>query len=548
MNPARRASRQRITLEIPLTSLMSPTAAAAPRSSGSAPWEADLGLADLVAALAPNGRYTAYVRQTLTALTTDPATIGWRQAVLADFLANPPLVEQATALLPRLAALQQGNALLGKRQRPLLLEVADHLAELDSFVQVAETLHAALTSARLDSPALTRLCADLAALTANPDFQSLRHDLPGLRAPLERIRSLTIGINLDLELRPISTLLLAINDHKLAEPQSWLSRAIGGSRDDQDETGIAPLHPMPEDPTQRPLYPLYQDLDKLLTQVAQPVSKALTRYARGGSASFAHLEFELAFFTSAARLAVSLRSRGLPICQPEIAPPDDRLIQIDGLLNPALAIRPAEQPVPSAVDFGPDGRIAVLTGPNSGGKTTYLRAVGLSLVMAQAGLFITAARARLSPVDAILTHFPALETRQQGRLAEEALRLRDIFQRATRRSLVLLNETFSSTASGEAVYLAYDILGALRALGLRAIFATHLVELADHLPDIEAAVESDSRLFSLVAGVHLDESGQAIPTYRVERGLPLGRSYARDIAQRHGITLDQLLASRPPPP
>lgn len=547
MNPSRRA-RQRVTLEIPLTSLMSPNASVSPSKPISAPWEADLGIADLVAALAPNGRYTAYVRHTLTALTTDPAIIAWRQAVLADFLANPILVDQAAALLPRLAALQQGSALLGKRQRPLLLEVADHLAELDSFVQVAETLHTALTSARLQSPALTRLRDDLAALIANPDFQSLRDDLPGLRAPLERIRSLTIGINLDLELRPISALLLSINDHKLVEPQSWLVRAIGGSRDSQDETGIAPLHPMPEDPTQRPLYPLYQDLDKLLTQVAQPVSKALTRCARGGSASFAHLEFELAFFTSAARLAVSLRARGLPICQPEITPSDDRLIQIDDLYNLALALQPAARPVPSAVDFGPSGRIAVLTGPNSGGKTTYLRAVGLALVMAQAGLFITAARARLSPVDSILTHFPALETGQQGRLAEEAQRLRDIFQRATRRSLVLLNETFSSTASGEAVYLAYDILCALRAVGLRAIFATHLVELAEHLPAIESAVESDSHLFSLVAGVHLDSSGQAIPTYRVERGLPLGRSYARDIAQRHGITLDQLLASRSDPP
>src|SRR5689334_1049854 len=147
------AKRQRAQLDIPLTSLMWPDGNA-PHMPGGASWETDLGLSDIVKVLALNARYTPYVRQILCALTSDAAIIRWRQAVLADFLANPPLVEAAIGLLKRLSSLQSGSPLLGKRQRNLLLETADHLAELDSFVQVVEDLNSALSSARLQSDAL----------------------------------------------------------------------------------------------------------------------------------------------------------------------------------------------------------------------------------------------------------------------------------------------------------------------------------------------------------------------------------------------------------
>lgn len=537
-----REPRPRTPIDLPITSLMWPDGIA-PKLVSNATWDNDLGLTELVNGLALSGRYATYVRQILATLTTDPMTIRWRQAVLSDFARNPALATQAQTLLPRLAALQQGTAMLGKRQRNLLLDTADHLAELEAYVQVVGELYEALAGASLESEALLKLRENLSTLMNEPNFQSLRAELPDLRAPLERISSLTVGINLDAELKPISAVLMAINDKAINEKRSWLERVIGMRQDQVDETGIAPLHRVPEDPNMRPLSPLFQDLDRLLTQIAQPVAKALTKYARTSSGSLAHLEFELAFFTGTARLIEKLRGQGVTFCQPEIAPVEKRVIEIDALVNIALALR-GESPVSSPVEFGANGRIAVLTGPNSGGKTTYLRSVGLAQVMFQAGLLIPARSARFSPVDAILTHFPSLETRQQGRLAEESLRLREIFQRTTAHSLVLLNETFSSTNSAEAVYLAQDILCALRVIGARVIYATHLIELADKLDEIEAAVEGDCRLFSLVAGVVIDSNGEAAPTYQITRGQPHVRSYAQEIARKLGISLDQILQAK----
>jgi hypothetical protein len=533
----------RVAIDLPVTSLLWP-GGRAPRPAESAAWENDLGLTEIVNALSLNGRYTPFVRQVLSTLTTDVEIIRWRQQVLYDFVQNPALVTAIIPLLPELAALQQGNALLGKRQRNLLLETADHLSELESYVRIVEVLHGALRQANLTAPALIQARDDLQRIMEQPNFQRLQTELPDLRAPLQDIRSLTIGLNLDLELKPESAVLLAINDHKFSEQLSWLDRVIGVRSDPHGEAGIAALHQVPEDSDMRPLSPLFQDLDRLLTQVARPVAKALTQYARGGSGSLLHLEYELAFFAGAARMMTQIQARGIGCCVPEILPVEARVIECDHLVNTALALRADVTPVPSTVHLNTEGRIAVLTGPNSGGKTTYLRGIGLAVVLAQAGLMIPAAAARISPIDRLLTHFPALESRQHGRLAEEALRLRELFQKTTVHSLVLLNETFSSTSSGEAIYLAQDMLAALRALGSRAIYTTHLIELAERLDEIERLAEGDCRLISLVAGVQVNVEGGGTPTYVITPGVPHARSYAQDIARKHGISLAQILEGR----
>lgn len=509
-----------------------------------AAWESDLGLSELVKGLTIEARYTAFIRKALAALTADPAVIEWRQSALKDFIQNPPLADRLEAVLPRLADLRQGHALLGKRTRGLLLETADRLAQLDLYLEVIREMHDALQAATLSSEALRGLRASLNSAIQNEGFQALIEELPALQAPMQNLASLTVGINLNADLQPVAAVLLSINAQPFGEAASLLERLLGVRTEPNGEVGIAPLHNVPSDREQRPLSPLFQDLDRLSVQIAQPVARALARYVQQSIGSLAQLEDELAFYVGGARLMQRLIERHIPICFPEVARADERLTHIEGLLNISLAVRPNAQPVPSDVEFDADARIAILTGPNSGGKTTYLQAVGLAHVLFQAGLFIPAQAARISPLDTILTHFPALETRQQGRLAEEAERLREIFVRATASSLVLLNESLSSTTPGEALYLAQDVLSGLRSIGVRALFATHLLELTARMAEIEAAAAGDSKLISLVAGVQFTVDGHALPTFRIAPGVPLGSGYAQEIAQRYGISLAQILKAR----
>jgi DNA mismatch repair ATPase MutS len=198
------------------------------------------------------------------------------------------------------------------------------------------------------------------------------------------------------------------------------------------------------------------------------------------------------------------------------------------------------------VDFGLSGRILILTGPNQGGKTTYMVGVGIAQVLAQAGCFVPGDQAQISPVDKIFTHFPLEEKPETdaGRFGEEAMRLGKIFDEVSRNSLVLLNESLSTTNSGESLYLAEDIVKILRRVGARVIYSTHLHELANRVAGLNQSIPGDSLIISLVSSPVEDNSQGPLTeikrTYKVEIRPPLGQSFAREIAARYGILFEQL--------
>lgn len=149
-------------------------------------------------------------------------------------------------------------------------------------------------------------------------------------------------------------------------------------------------------------------------------------------------------------------------------------------------------------------------------------------------------------MDGIYTHFATEEefNSRRGRLSEEAQHLSDIFKTLTRHSLILLNESLSSTSPRESFYLSLDLVRALRLYEARAIFATHLHELADGLDALNAEGQGDSLVVSLVAGVEAEEQASETQdvarTYQIKVGPPRGVSYARGIAHRFGISYEQL--------
>jgi len=168
-------------------------------------------------------------------------------------------------------------------------------------------------------------------------------------------------------------------------------------------------------------------------------------------------------------------------------------------------------------------------------------------VLFQVGLLVPGRSARLSPVDAIHTHFPAREQSRPGlgRLDLEAERLAAIFRHATPHSLILLNEALSGTSALEALDLARGVVRGLRLLGARAIYVTHLHELAACVDDINASTPGDGTVGSLVAdsiedGVAGEAGAASVRTYRIVASAPRGVSFAAEIAEQHGISYAQL--------
>lgn len=475
-------------------------------------------------------------------LCTDPATIRYRQAVLADAVASSALRKLCAQLQPMLHELAYFTKTRTEQSSPLQQAVW-RLGELETYVACLTALGEAAALPGVRSAGLRALGDFVRERRQDQVYRRLEAELPALRGGLKRRASVTVGINLDSQLRPAEAALLRVHDRKF-EDTPLLTRLFGVSN---------PFRPLTRVHRTSAMTPLLGELDRVLGAVARPLAKALGQFVQLQVRDVLPLEQEIRFYLGGARLVLALRERGLPTCIPELAPAGERRSQASELYDVSLALsgaaeEPARTVVRNDLDAGDGGRIAILTGPNQGGKTTFVRAVGVMHVLAQAGLPVAARAAAISPADRVITHFPSEEggAIEGGRLAEEARRLGAVFGDASERSLVLLNESLSSTSPSESLYLAEDVVRALRLLGARAIFATHLHELGERLERINAEVDGGSLVASLVAGIAPDGAGadgspaRMRRTYRIVPGPPVGSSYARDIADRYRISFERL--------
>ena len=225
----------------------------------------------------------------------------------------------------------------------------------------------------------------------------------------------------------------------------------------------------------------------------------------------------------------------------------DKTFRAEGLYNPHIALtlkEPFMEMVLNDFSFDDEGIIFILTGANQGGKSAITYAVGIAQALMQLGAFVPAKSAAISPVDHILTNFPAEEMASlgKGRLGEECARLRNTLEKATDCSLVLMDETLSSTSALEASYIAGEVIIGLSMIGCRCIFATHLHDLAQRVGELNRHPSARARIDNLVATLKDRESDQR--SYKIVRTRPDGLSHARSIAEKYGVTLDSITKTR----
>jgi hypothetical protein len=492
----------------------------------------------------------------------NPDTIRYRQEILFDLYRIPELCERLEAVIPRIGELVLFAEARSDARSPLQ-EALWRLGELELYVESVELLLSALdeASAAIESRGLLELRETLKRRVAGEQFQAMRRELPKMRAGIKKHRSVTIGINLDGRLRPVEATILSINEREFRE-QGLVERLLPG--ESGEFASPTPMHRSPVPPQYQgqvnpafPLSPLFENLNSLLGTVLRPIAKGLKRYTAVNAGFLGNLYRELGLFSGVAHLMRKLREQGLPICRPEILEADERRLELDGFYNIHLALRrfgksaehgsEAAGIVVNDVRMDEEARLFVLTGPNQGGKTTFVQGLGIVQALAQAGLFAPAERAVLSPADCVVTHFPLAEEGQldTGRFAREAGELSAMFDLVGPRSLVLLNESLSSTNPSEALVIARDVLQGLCYAGARGVFTTHLHELGTELESLNEELASEnglrSRAASLIAEVKEEEEGHT-RTFRIRRGPPVGKSYARDIARRYGISREAIMS------
>lgn len=249
---------------------------------------------------------------------------------------------------------------------------------------------------------------------------------------------------------------------------------------------------------------------------------------------FLQFENSLLFYQAAMKILQFMKRNNLAFCFPEIHDDNGTDIEAQGLYDLSFAAYLKQKDDKTEVIGNnficKSGGIFLITGPNQGGKTTFIRSVGIAQLMAQGGLPVPAKQYACRVYPAIVTHFPKEEDKkmQYGKLAEELTRLREDIPLLSGGGLALFNESFATTTSREGAQIAKDVLRVLSRAGATVLFVTHLIELAGHIDELKKVLAPGSHAVSLIADC-IPDGNHAVRTYKIIPGKPQERVFAGDV-------------------
>lgn len=489
------------------------------------------------------------IKEILTNLCCDESVIKYRQNIFKDIVSSKTLISSLEIILDRLESLKLMDKESSLSREENIWSYFNRFKELDSYVGAILAIKETLMGEELKSEGLCKLKKIIENISEDKEFKVLSRSMSELNIEINEIKSITLGINLDTALNPVEATIVSVNKTKFKDStiNSFVKYYTEQRGIPIKESSMSKIHSLGSDPRHPIMYHLYRDIESLLKPVVRDLSKELKKFTNINIGFLVTLIPEIIFYLRGVELYNRLKENKMPVYMPEILPITDRRNEIKDIYNVNLVLELLEKKIDASKEivlnnlrFDDEGRVFILTGPNRGGKTVYTEAIGLAQVLFQAGLFVPGTEAFMSPVDSIFTHFPVDEnqTVNLGRLGEESKRLSEIFTEASNYSLILLNESLASTSFTEAIYIAQDVVKSLRYLGARALFNTHMHELAKDADMINDEVEGNSKVVCLVTGI---ENGRR--SYKIYRGEPLGKSYARDIAEKYGVSFEQIIKS-----
>lgn len=395
---------------------------------------------------------------------------------------------------------------------------------LEAAAGYGEALHAfvaALDAAGPQSRGLNAFGAYLRDYLATPVFAELMHDVGSTRAALAAVRycvhlhgSAVTVLRYDGEADYSAHVLEIferfkqgeVKDHRVAQ-KDWPEM---NHVEAQILDCVAELEPQP-----------FEWLAAFRAQHTGYADPAIVAFDR-----------EVQFYLAYGRYLQPCRDAGLPFCYPGVSSAS-KAVRCDDTFDLTLAHQLCLAGVPVVRnDFFLEGaeRIVVVSGPNNGGKTTFARMFGQLHYLARLGGPVPGRHARLYLYDRLFAHFEREENTLdlRGKLQDDLVRMHAILSTATPRSIVLMNEIFSSTTLADALYLCRRIIGRIMALDALCVCVTFIEELARLGPQTVSMVSEVSA------------ADPAARTFRVRRRPADGRAYAVSVAGHYGLTCERL--------
>lgn len=396
------------------------------------------------------------------------------------------------------------------------------LHAIEIYCDAVDQLATDLTRSQMKSRGLLSIRDYLSGYIADNDFVALRDEAKSISDQLSQVRY-------NIVIREASFTVKHLQDEPdySAEVEATFARFKQGvATDYRSKFSDAP-----------------EDMNHIEAKVLQLVARLNPEpFARLLAFCAGHVEFldkvvvrfdrEVQFYLAYLNQKARLDQAGLRFCLPEVSDNSKQIRCREGF-DLALALKHVGEQKPVVCnDFDLTGRerLIVVSGPNQGGKTTFARMVGQLHYLASLGCPVPAREAKLYLVDQIFTHFEREEKVEnlRGKLEDDLVRIRSILKRATRRSIVILNEIFTSTTIRDETFLSQKVMAKLADVDVLGVWVTFVDELSTFGPET----------VSMVSTVVPDQP--AVRTFRIERRRANGLAYAMAIAQKYGLTYQRV--------
>ena len=541
----------------------------------------DLGLDVISKEVSSEPREQSIVAEILSHLSADPDVTNYRQDVFEDLKNLPDIRAKIAELFEKIEFNKQyGVIRKSKDEVEGLWFLMHRLNQYRDYITCVDALKECLGDERIKSQGLKDYRSYIDEVYADAHFNELKKDLEKLTKETSEIQSVTIGMNLNSRLEAISMGIVSVNNKpfKKSGIVSNFADGIGGDKIKEGNEWNGDMHYRLVEKTQGQSFsgfmgevvkatnPLVRSasastttsiasgdalanspaqfdtvLNRMLDVMAKNLRRTLDKYSEMALTEVADVIPEFVYYIRFIDFLEKIEAKGFKLTKAKAVPNGEVSMDAKGFYNFKLALNllNTKDLVVNDLVFDYDHTIYILTGANRGGKTTSTQGIGLLYALAQGGVYVPADSFEFAPADCIYTHFPADEdqTMDLGRLGEECIRFKEIFNDATDKSLILMNETFSTTSFEEGYYIACDSIKALLTKGARTIYNTHM-----HKLGLDA--EEFSKDFKQKASSLVVKSDGGKRSFKLAIAPPEGSSYAADIAKKYGVTYEMLTGNK----